>query len=163
MQGQNELTRPLARTDNLIVRALPDETLVYDLDNNKAHCLNATAALVWQHCDGRTSVYDLAARLTSDAQPTQAHEQMVWLALKQLAKDRLLAAPITPPATMSGLNRRQMIRTLGLTAAIALPLVTTIIAPTPAQAANSCLPTGASCGNSIQCCNGICQGNGTCN
>ena len=39
---------PRARTSELIVKELPDETLVYDLANDKAHCLNHTAALVWK-------------------------------------------------------------------------------------------------------------------
>ncbi len=160
MKVQQALARPLARKDNLIVRELPDETLVYDLDNNKAHCLNQTAARIWQHCDGQTSISELAAHLTPDGVATAAHEQVVWLALKQLTKDHLLATAIAPPAALSGLNRRQMIRTLGLTAAIALPVVTTILAPTPAQAV-TCLPTGASCTDGAQCCNHICTG-GTC-
>ncbi len=46
---------PVARHKNLIVKELPDETLIYDLDSDKAHCLNQTAALVWKNCDGTRS------------------------------------------------------------------------------------------------------------
>jgi hypothetical protein len=44
---------PRARAENLTVRVLGDETLVYDQERHKAHCLNATAALVWRHCNGK--------------------------------------------------------------------------------------------------------------
>jgi hypothetical protein len=144
----------------LIVRELPDEVLIYDQERDEAHCLNKTAALVWQHCDGRTSVGELARILARDA-GVPFDEQIVWLALKQLNKDHLLVADVIPPARMSSLSRRQMIRALGVGVGVALPLVTTIIAPTPAQAV-TCLPTGAMCNNGVDCCNHICNG-GTCN
>ena len=35
---------PIARSNGLVVQEMPDEVLVYDLDSNKAHCLNETAA-----------------------------------------------------------------------------------------------------------------------
>src|SRR5207302_9341317 len=37
---------PTAREEALVVEDLADETLVYDLDRDKAHSLNATAAAV---------------------------------------------------------------------------------------------------------------------
>src|ERR1041384_5917464 len=94
--------QPLARTDNLIVRELPDEVLVYDLERDKAHCLNSTAALIWRHCDGRTTISELARKLARDTS-APIDEQMIWFALKQLNKDHLLAAEVVPPAQMSGL------------------------------------------------------------
>ena len=54
---------PRARQDELIVEELQDETLVYDLERHKARCLNPAAALVWRHCDGQTSVAEVAALL----------------------------------------------------------------------------------------------------
>jgi len=54
---------PKARQDKLTVRELPDETLIYDHLAAKAHCLRQTAALVWKHCDGRTTVAELAGLL----------------------------------------------------------------------------------------------------
>lgn len=83
---------PLARTDKLTVRALPDETLVYDHQRHKAHCLNATAALVWQHCDGRTSADALAGLVAERLGVGQAVE-VVGLALEQLGRRHLL--PLT--------------------------------------------------------------------
>jgi hypothetical protein len=48
----NGIHKPEARKDGLVIQDLPEEILVYDLNTNKAHCLNQTAAYVWQACDG---------------------------------------------------------------------------------------------------------------
>jgi len=50
---------PSARKTGLVVQDMPDEVLVYDLDSNKAHCLNKSAALVWKSCDGTKTVSDI--------------------------------------------------------------------------------------------------------
>ena len=50
---------PMARQNGLVVQEMPDEVLVYDLDSNKAHCLNQSAAFVWRSCDGDKSVMDI--------------------------------------------------------------------------------------------------------
>ena len=51
----NNQQTALARHDELVVQELPDEVLVYDLRKHKAHCLNQTAAFVWNHCNGQAS------------------------------------------------------------------------------------------------------------
>lgn len=43
---------PKARFENLVIQMIADETLVYDLANHRAHCLNETAAFVWGRCTG---------------------------------------------------------------------------------------------------------------
>ncbi len=50
---------PVARKEGLVIQEMPDEVLVYDLDTNKAHCLNQTAAFVCKSCNGRNSVADI--------------------------------------------------------------------------------------------------------
>jgi hypothetical protein len=157
---EGRVERPRARAAGLVVREVADEVLVYDLESHRAVCLNRTAALIWRECDGRKTVQGIARGL-KEATGEAVHEEVVWLALEQLGRDRLLEARVaTLPATPDGLTRRQMIRSLGLAAAIALPVVTSIVAPTPAQAA-SCFPTGATCSVPAECCNGVCSG-GTC-
>jgi Coenzyme PQQ synthesis protein D (PqqD) len=148
---QNSGSRPpLARKEGLIVRELPDEVLVYDRDRDKAHCLNQTAALVWKYCDGKTTVSGMTRRLEQDLNAKAVDENIVWFALSQLSKDHLLEDDVVPPSLMAGLSRRQMVRTLGLAAVIAVPLVTSIVAPTPAQA-SSLGGTGAPCSSPAQC------------
>ena len=54
---------PQARKEELLVHDLDDETLVYDLKRHRAHSLNRSAALVWRHCDGRTTLDGMAELL----------------------------------------------------------------------------------------------------
>jgi Coenzyme PQQ synthesis protein D (PqqD) len=157
---QNEERAPRARREGLVVQELADETLIYDRDRDKAHCLNQTAALVWKYCDGNTTVPKITRRLERELNAGSIDEKVVWYALDQLSNDHLLDESIAPPAILAGMTRREMMRALGVAAVVAVPLVTSIVAPTPAQA-STCLPTGASCTSSAQCCSGLCNA-GTC-
>ena len=155
---------PRARKDKLIIKELPDETLVYDLENDKAHCLNSTAVTVWQHCDGRSSVSEIAQSLAAPG--TKADETIVWLALDQLKKFNLLDEAPQAPVHLAGLSRRQWVRNIGF-AAIALPAIISIAAPV-AEAQGSpcscvipnCRPDGCPCSGNVNCINkcnaGIC-------
>lgn len=126
--------RPRARTEGLVVRALPDEVLVYDLERHQAHCLNATAAVVFKHCDGRRSVGQIARILRRELDlDAPADESLVWLSLERLEKARLLEEREPDLAAPS---RRELVRRLALVTAT-LPVVATILAPTPAEAAAS--------------------------
>jgi hypothetical protein len=151
---------PRARTEGLVVHELSDEVLVYDLHRDKAHCLNQTAALIWKYCDGKTTVASMAQQLGRELKAECVDEKVVWYALDQLGTDHLLDEIIAPPAVLAGMSRREMVRVLSVAAVVAVPLVTSIIAPTPAQAA-TCLPPGQVCVSSAQCCSGLCSG-GTC-
>jgi hypothetical protein len=151
----SEDKEPLARKQGLVVKEVSGEVLVYDLDRDKAHCLNQTAALVWKYCDGHTTVSRIAKSLEQDLQ-APVDQKIVWYALLQLGKDHLLEERIVPPAIMAGMNRRDMIRALGLAAVVAVPVVTSIVAPTPAQAA-TCIPSGGACTASAECCSNLCN------
>jgi len=153
--------KPQVRQAGLIVRELENEILIYDTENDKAHCLNETAALVWKECDGKQTVTEISRKLSRQLD-TKVDERVVWFALKQFGRDHLLEEHIQLPAAFmnGGLNRREMVRVLGLAAVVAVPLVTSIVAPTAVQAA-TCLATGQPCTTSAQCCSGICS-NGTC-
>ena len=149
-------SKPQTRRNGLIVRELENEVLIYDTNNDKAHCLNETAALIWQQCDGHATPAEIS-RTLSQQLGTTIDERVVWFALKQLSRDHLLEEDLTPPAVFTvGLNRREMVRVLGLAAVVAVPLVTSIVAPTPAQAA-TCLPDGAPCTTGGECCSGLCD------
>src|SRR5262245_35285302 len=50
---------PQARTRDLLSKAMPDGLMVYDTERHQAHSLNRTATLIWQQCDGKTSVAEL--------------------------------------------------------------------------------------------------------
>ena len=152
-------TLPKARRNKLVIQELPDEVLVYDQERDKAHCLNQTAALVWKQCDGQTDVPTIAARLKDEMQ-SPVDERMVWFALDQLGRDSLLESPVMAPAFMAGMTRRQMVRAMGFAAAIAVPVITSIVVPSTAQAV-SCLANGQPCpGGPTTCCSNVCSSPG---
>lgn len=147
----SEAPKPLARSADLVIEELDGEVLVYDLRTHDAHRLNATAATVWRHCDGATSVDDIAALL--DPADPLATEPAVWLALEELDGKGLLNDPAEVPV-----SRRDAMRKLALAGAIgalALPVVKSIVAPTAAQAA-TCIAPGQPNpgGDPADCCSG---------
>ena len=141
--------KPERRREGLVVRELPDEVLIYDQERHKAHCLNSTAAFVFKQCDGRTTVREIAARLPG-ALELPADEGLVWMALDRLGKAHLLETRVAP-TDGARFSRRTLLRRLGVGAAALLPLVSSIVAPTPAEAAASCTnncsgkPNGTPC------------------
>lgn len=152
---------PEARRRDLLARELDGELVVYDLARHRAHSLNPTASLLWRHCDGETPLAELRALVAESTGAADATEA-VELGLRQLARARLLRDRHRYAA--SGLTRRQLLRRLGGAGALAaaLPLVTTILVPTPAMA-QTCLPKNAPCTASAQCCSGCCgSGSGKC-
>ena len=151
---------PNARKHQLVTKKLGGEMLVYDRASDEAHCLNATAAQVWAHCDGQTTVAAMAQLLEEELKaPVQ--DEVVWFALEQLRKSRLLQEPWTRPPHMAQMSRRVMMRRLGIAAAVAVPLVTSIVAPTAAAAATCILgQPGAPCVSNAQCCSNSCVDNG---
>jgi coenzyme PQQ synthesis protein D (PqqD) len=141
---------PQARRDCLM-REFGDEVLVYDRERNVGHCLNATAAAAWKLCDGKKSNSELARILTKQLS-APVDESVVQLAVDELSKAHLLVETVRRSRRTS---RREAIRAIGIVSAIALPLVTSLVAPTPARAA-SCLANGLPCVNNVQCCSGTC-------
>jgi hypothetical protein len=150
--------KPQARRDGLVINELPEEIIIYDLETNEAHCLNRTASLVWKHCDGRTTPAKIAANLQKELK-APVNEDLVWYALGQLGKDRLLIESIARPPAAAGvqLSRRDLVKRLGLAAVIAVPLITTIVAPTAAEAASGCVDcNGVLCCLPATCVSGAC-------
>ena|SRR2546423_5601860 len=140
---------PRARSEGLLVQELSQELLVYDTERHKAHCLNTTAAFIWKHCDGRRSVHEIAQHLEKTL-GTSIDEDVVWCALSQLEKDHLLEKKIEWPAGTERISRRELVRRLGIGAAIAIPLVTSIVAPSVAYAGSLC-NSGAPCSTLADC------------
>src|SRR6267142_1113044 len=149
------ITQPKARTERIIVKEVQDEVLVYDMDRDTAHCLNLSAAAVWKKCDGGSMPAQIANSLRTESQ-ANVNEDFVWLALDQLARDHLLAEPLEWRVGVPRLTRREAVRRFGIGAAIAIPLITSILAPTPAQAA-TCIPKGGPCNTNAECCSGKCN------
>src|SRR5690242_19602799 len=144
--------QPKARQEVIISYPGSGETVLYDAKRNKAHCLNATAAFVWQQCDGTRTVRDIAEQFATEQQ-TAVDESLVWLALKQLDQARLLEERIAVDQLVD-VSRRAVLRNLGLAAAVALPVVASLLVP-EAVKAGSCKPSGAACKTASECCSGF--------
>jgi hypothetical protein len=120
-----------------MVDTLLNSALIYDVQRDWGHSLNETAAFVWRHCDGKTTVRQIADVLQQEVNLPQ-DERVIWFALAQLGRAHLLQQPVTPPTEAAGVTRRELIRKLGLAGALVLlvPVVDSIVAPTPARAAS---------------------------
>ena len=135
---------PRARSGNLVVQALPGETLVYDITANHAHCLNETAAFVWGKCTGDLSIDEIAVSAAAAfGKPVNA--DLVNFAVKELNDRKLLSeSGIDLPAMPS---RREAIKRIGLVSAIAVPVIASIVAPVSAASSISC----GGCANPSTC------------
>jgi hypothetical protein len=121
------------RSDKVYVEALEEELCVYDWEDQRMHALNPTAALVWDQCDGQTSPETMAARLEQELNVPDANK-LVWLSLDRLEKAGLLARkPDRSQLDRRKFTRRELLKVAGLSLAL-LPVVKSIVLPTPAQA-----------------------------
>lgn len=156
----NDSQMPVARKEGLVIQEMPTEVLVYDLETNKAHCLNQTAAIVWKSCDGKNTVSDISSLLSSTINGNPVQEDMIWLAIDQLNDKNLLETPISPQFS-NGSTRRDVIKKVGLAAVIALPVISSLVAPKAAHAGSTCTPggactTNADCTAPCTCQNNVC-------
>lgn len=118
-----------ARSDKLLIHEVGDELVVYDRTNDRAHRLNPTAARVWRSLDGTRTLEDVATLIGAEL-------KVVELALGQLSAAKLLVGEA--PAVS---RRRALRRVAGLAAAgLALPVVSSIAAPTPEVSQSACVP-----------------------
>jgi Coenzyme PQQ synthesis protein D (PqqD) len=140
------LPHPISRTTGLVTKEVARELIVYDLEWHRAHSLNTVAAAVWRRCDGGRDAAAIAAGIR-EVEGLPVTEAAVRYAIAELSRARLLTGPAPEP----GVSRREWLRRLGATAAVAVPLVTSIVAPTAAQA-QSCREVGQSCSLSEPCC-----------
>ena len=174
MKKTTETPLALARNEELVIQDLPDEVLVYDLKSHKAHCLNKTAAFIWKNCDGQKTAEQIAKMMEAEWS-TPVTEDAVWFALNKLSKAELLQERIVLPEASAGMTRRSAVRRLGFGALLAVPVVMSIVTPTPAAAASvpqeclACTIFGSGSGRTNTCppiCGalvGVCYNNSSCN
>ena len=165
MARESERLPRARRESELVVEELPDELVLYDTVQHRAHCLNRSAALVFRHCDGRTTVAEMIELLAREGLPEG--REAVDAALGQLAGAGLLrdAGGDRGAATEAALrSRRRFLQRAAIAAgaSIAYPIVKSIVAPTVAHATSHCLPAAAPCNMSAQCCSGSCNEFGEC-
>lgn len=136
---------PLARSTQLEVVRLHEETVVYDLRTDKAHCLNPTSARVWKSCDGRHTAGEIASAMEREL-GSAVPVDVVALAIAELGKAGLLELPEGTKAAR-GISRREVVRRTAGLATIALPVISTLLAPTSASAAS----VSCACSNPGEC------------
>ena len=120
---------PIVKSKNLVIQNVDKEILIYDISTNKAFCLNETLATVYQACDGKTSFDEFKSK-------TKFTDDVIYLSLDELKKQDFIDYNSEYISPFAGLSRREVIRKVGLASMIALPLVSSIIAPTALQAAS---------------------------
>ena len=141
---------PRARRARLIVRALPEETLVYDLDRSRAHCLGLVAASVWRRCDGRSSAARIAVGVKKET-GVDVGEAGVWVAVSRLAEARLLEKPLPE----GGRSRREWLKQAAMIGGLTVVSITAPLSVEAATCMANCTSTpntpAGNCG-AIPCC-----------
>jgi hypothetical protein len=151
-------TNPISRRSNVVVQDLENEVLIYDSNLDRAFCLNRTAALVYQLCDGTRTIAEVSRRM-SDRLRNPVSEDFVYLALDELRKNDLLENGTDYVSPFAGMARRQAVRRIGLASMIALPMISSLISPIAANAGSlaaagqPCAPAGSqgNCASGTSC------------
>jgi hypothetical protein len=143
----------------IATQEIGDETLVYDERRHMAFCLNSSISAVWRLADGERTVATIALEASREL-GVEIGEELVTFALGELRENGLLEAATRyqPEAEGEGspsqvetssrtvadrmLSRRSMLARLS--AAALLPVVTSILAPTAAQAYSGCVDCSSS-------------------
>lgn len=128
--------RPLARTKDVLSEDVDGEALVYDTKREIVCRLNESAALVWRSCNGERTIEEIA-EVVAEELGEFVDEDLVLIALDNLLDHGLLLSGYESRATVEArLSRRRFIGRVGVVgaAAAAVPVVHTMIVPTPAAA-----------------------------
>lgn len=130
---QTVISRPMARTENVVVESVGDETVVYDTVAHVAHALTRVAAAVFAYADGKNSPAEIA-ELASYRLNTTVTEADVVEAIEVLDANSLLDGPLLDVQT--GISRRTALKTFA--AAGAGSMLVMSIATSAAQACITC-------------------------
>ena len=115
-----------ARRGNLLSRKVGEETVIYDMDNDKALCLDKVSAIVWEASCDLNDMNELLNVLHRNG-IEDADEQLVVLAIEQLNESNLLENSIDNETSQASiLPRCDVLRQLTMYSAAALPLVTSL-------------------------------------
>ncbi len=122
------------RSTNVITEAVGDGLGVYDRTRKQSYVLNATSALVFQHCDGQTTPEQLTELLRQRFNLSRGQaEQLLSLSLEKLHTAELLQRSVQRPANP---GRRQLLKGLlatGLSLAL-MPVVAPVTVSVAAAA-----------------------------
>jgi hypothetical protein len=130
---QTIISRPLARSENLVVESVGDETVIYDTVAHVAHALTPVAAAVFTYADGKNTAAEIA-ELASYRLGTTVTEADVVTAIDVLDANSLIDGPVLDVHT--GISRRTALKTFA--AAGAGSMLVMSIATAAAQACITC-------------------------
>lgn len=152
---------PSVKQSDIVIQNIGDELLIYNLKTNQAYSLNETSKNIYQFCNGKTSFDELKQKFNYS-------DDLIFLALDELKRNDLIEESYQ--SKFAGVSRREVIRKVGLSTMIALPFISSIVAPSAANAQSIiCLnPSGrlpgvwnqANClkaNGSLQQCTTLCQ------
>lgn len=137
---------PKSRSESLLTQDAKDETLIYDLTNNRALCLNQTASAIWFECNGKKNINEIIKTI-KEKHNIDSNEELITLTLHELNQNDLLIKTDQLQQISETFNRREMLKKIGYTTAFALPVITSLVAPMATQAQSQ--PQQAFC--SINC------------
>jgi hypothetical protein len=131
------MTKPKTKTENIVVQEMENEVLIYDLQTSKAFCLNETSAIIYQLCDGKNSIEQINRSLSQKLQQP-IDDKLIWLALDSFKKENLLEQSKEFTVDFNGLSRRQVIKKIGLSSLLALPVIVSVVTPAAGAQASIC-------------------------
>ena len=136
----------------LIARTIEDELLLFDEETSTANCLNGIAGEMWMACERQSSAAEVTDFLRT--RWPDMEKEVVWASLSRMAAAGLLEE--TTDQEKISTDRRELIRKLGFTAALVLPIVITSVLIPPAASAASCGSLLSQCGaGKPPCCSGL--------
>jgi hypothetical protein len=130
--------KPLARKSGIFAENLPEEVVLYDKTHDKVHCLNKTAAAVWENSDGSKTVDELTQVVKAKTGAPVARN-LVSQALEELEAAGLMEAGSAMASEAELHSRREAV---GKMVMVGSALVATIVAAAPEAHASSDPPKG---------------------
>lgn len=133
---------PIAKNTNIVEQESGKEVLLYDLKTHRFFNLNETSAIIYRACDGLTTFADLKSK-------HKFTDDLIYLALDELKRNDLLDD--YQSEHFGNMSRRAVIKKVGLTSMIALPMITGMVAPLPVNAASGGCTSNAECPPATVC------------
>lgn len=123
--------KPKLKTTEIVVQNAAKELLVYNLQTNRAYCLNEISAKIYEHCDGTKNATEICKILNLEI-------EYIFLAVDLLERENLLDAESRRFfSEYSGLDRRRMLKSALMSSAVALPLIISVLSPPSVNAASN--------------------------
>lgn len=78
---------------NLEVHEVPDGYIIYQTERDRVHYLNATAAVIFEFCDGRHAPDEIVSRVATAFEIGPSGHDEIRAGLESLMKEGLVLSP----------------------------------------------------------------------